>query len=403
MDDLTDTAIRAAKTPNKAIKLFDGKGLYLLVQSNGSRLWRLKYRVDKREKLLALGAYPEVGLKAARQSRDRAREQLAAGIDPGAHRKIQKLARGNTFEAVAREWLEKHRHKFTESTFGKALWMLEDLLFPYIGARPIDSIEAPDVLTALRRIEARGRNETAHRTKWRAGEVFRFAIATGRAKRDPTADLRGALAPVRSSKRAAITNPARIGDLLRALDGYSGQPGTEIALKLAPLLFVRPGELRAARWEEFDLEGKEPTWRIPGERMKMREQHIVPLSTQAVALLNQLWPITGPRGYLFPSLRTGARPISENTLNAALRRLGYSKDEMTAHGFRAMASTCLNEQGFAPDVIELQLAHAERNKVRAAYNRSQRLADRRKMMQAWADYLDGLRAKGAVVPIKRRA
>lgn len=392
MSALTEARIRALKAPEKAKKLFDGGGLFLLVQPNGSRLWRLKYRVEGREKLLALGAYPEVGLKAARERREAARRQLAAGMDPGVERKVQKLARANTFEAVASEWLEKHRSKFTDTTFSKARWMLEDLLFPYIGARPIDSIEATDLLVPLRKIEARGRMETAHRTKWRAGEIFEYAIATGRAKRNPAADLRKALAPVRSKSRAAITDPARIGDLLRALDGYSGQLGTEIALKVSPLLFVRPGELRAAEWEEFTLDGKEPVWRIPAERMKMREEHLVPLSRQAVALLRELEPVTGPDGYLFPSLRTAARPMSENTINAALRRLGYSKDEMTAHGFRAMASTCLNEQGFPPDVIELQLAHAERNKVRAAYNRAQRLPERRKLMQAWADYLGALRA-----------
>lgn len=393
MSTLTEARIRAAKAPEKPLKLFDGGGLFLLVQPNGSRLWRLKYRVEGREKLLALGAYPEVGLKAARQRREDARRQIAGGIDPGVERKVRKQALENTFEALAREWLEKHRSKFTETTFTKAQWMLEDLLFPYIGARAIDSIEAPDLLVPLRKIEARGRMETAHRTKWRAGQVFLYAIATGRAKRNPAADLRGALAPVKSKGRAAITDPARIGDLLRTLDSYSGQLGTEIALKLAPLLFVRPGELRAARWEEFTLDGKEPVWRIPAERMKMGEEHLVPLSRQAVARLRELEPVTGPNGYLFPSLRTAARPMSENTINAALRRLGYSKDEMTAHGFRAMASTCLNEQGFAPDVIELQLAHAERNKVRAAYNRAQRLPERRKMMQAWADYLDVLRTE----------
>jgi integrase len=398
---LTDTEIRAAKAPEKPVKLFDGGGLFLLVQPNGSRLWRLKYRIDGREKLLALGAYPEVGLKDARIRREQARSQLADGVDPGAARKAQKVAQANTFEAIAREWLEKQRNKFTASTFAKAEWMLEEFLFPHIGARPIESIDAPDILAALRKVEARGRIETAHRTKWRAGEIFRYAIATGRARRNPAGDLRGALIPVRSKRRAAITNPAKIGELLRALDGYSGQLGTEIALKLAPHVFVRPGELRGARWEEFTLEGKEPTWRIPGERMKMGEEHIVPLSSQAVALLEELRPVTGPQGLLFPSLLTAARPMSENTINAALRRLGYSKDDMTGHGFRAMASTCLNELGHPPDVIELQLAHAERNKVRAAYNRAQRLGDRRKMMQSWSDYLDELRAGGSVTRLRR--
>jgi integrase len=401
MPPLTETRIRATKPAEKPAKLFDGGGLYLLVNpakatdESGARLWRLKYRIGGREKLLSLGAYPDVPLKLAREGREKARKQLAAGIDPSSARKAEKAARADTFAAIALEWLDLQRKKMAAATLQKAEWTFKDLINPYIGSRPIGSITAPEILAVLRRIETRGKHETAHRTKQRCSQIFRYAIATGRAERDPTPDLRGALAPVVVTNRAAITTPARIGELLRAIEGYSGQPSTEYALKLAPLLFARPGELRAALWNEFDLDGAE--WRIPATRMKMREEHVVPLARQAVELLRELHPLTGPDGYLFPSLTTPTRPISNNTINGALRRLGYARTEMTAHGFRAMASTCLNEQGFAPDVIELQLAHAERDKVRGAYNRAARLPERRKMMQAWADYLDGLRADVAKI------
>lgn len=400
---LTETAIRNAKATEKPAKLFDGGGLYLLVKPQGSRLWRLKYRIQGREKLLAVGNYPEVSLKRAREKRDEARRLLADGIDPSAQRKTEKLVRTETFASLAAEWLDLQRKRLSQSSIEKAEWMFNDLLNPFLGAKPIATITAPEILTALRKVEARGKHETAHRLRQRCGQVFRFAVATGRALRDPTVDLRGALAPIVSSHRAAITEPKGIGELLRSIDEYDGQPATAAALKLAPLLFVRPGELRAAEWSEFSLEGKEPEWRIPAERMKMREAHLVPLSRQAVAVLRELQAHSGAGRYLFPSLRTSARPISDNTVNAALRRLGYTKEQMTGHGFRAMASTCLNEQGWHPDLIELQLAHAERNKVRAAYNRAERLGERRKMMQAWADYLDGLRASKNVVPIKRSA
>jgi integrase len=397
---LTNTAVRAAKPSAAPFKLYDERGLFLLVQPGGQRYWRFKYRLDGREKLLALGVYPDVSLALARERRDDARKLLASGGDPSAAKQAEKLADANTFKAVALEWLGKQN--FAPKTLKKAEWTFNDLLFRQLGAKPVRSITAPDVLAVIRRIEARGKIETAHRTKQRAGQIFRYAIATGRAERDPTADLRGALTPLKVRNRAALTDPKRAGELLRAIDGYRGQLSTEYALKLAPLVFVRPGELRAAQWEEFELDGERPEWRIPGERMKMGELHIVPLARQSVALLRELREQAGEGRYLFPSLRTASRPICENTLGAALRRLGFSKDEMTAHGFRAMASTLLNEQGFAPDVIELQLAHAERNEVRAAYNRAQRLEERRRMMQAWADYLDGLRAGGNVVTLKRR-
>jgi integrase len=400
---LTDTAIKAAKPRQKPYKLKDERGLYLLVQPTGGRLWRLRFYTAGRESMVSLGAWPDVPLKLARERREEARQLIARGENPSTQRKADRDARADTFKAVALEWLEKQQHKMSESSYAKSKWLLEDLLFPFIGAKPIADIDAPDLLAALRRTEARGRHESAHRAKWKAGQVFRYAIATGRARHNPAGDLREALAPVKTKHFAAITDPVRIGELLRALEAYSGQPATEYALKLAPLLFVRPGELRGARWEEFTLDGEEPVWRIPAERMKMRDEHLVPLSRQAVALLDALKPITGPDGLVFPSLRSRARPISENTINGALRRLGYSKEEMTGHGFRAMASTCLNERGYSPEVIELQLAHVERNKVRAAYARGKALPARRKMMQEWADYLDGLRAGTNIVPIKRKA
>jgi integrase len=400
---LTTTEIRAAKPREKPYKLSDEGGLYLLINPNDSRWWRLKYRFEGREKALSLGVYPHVSLQQARTQRDDAKKAVANGIDPSVKRQAEKSANANTFEAIAREWLGLQEKRLAPATYTKALWTFETLVFPYIGNRPIAKIGPTDVLKVLKRIEGRGVHETAHRTRQRCAQVFRFAVQTERAERDVTADLRGALAPVVSEHHAAITEPARIGELLRAIEGYSGHVVTAHALKLAPFLFVRPGELRHAEWSEFDMEGHEPHWRIPGEKMKMGEQHVVPLSKQAVALLRELKLVTGQGKYVFPSVRTRSRPMSENTVNAALRRLGYTSDEMTGHGFRSLASTNLNEQGYHPDLIELQLAHAERNQVRAAYNKAQRLPERRKMMQAWADYLDGLHAGGNVIPLKRTA
>jgi integrase len=398
---LTDTAIRAAKPREKSYKLFDGLGLYLEVAPTGAKLWRLKYRHDGRENRLALGAHPDTSLKQARERRDAARRQLAASVDPSSHRQAEKLATANTFEAVAREWLALQEQKLAPTTFAKAGWTFETLVFPYIGSRPIAKLGAVDVLKVLKRIEGRGIHETAHRTRQRCAQVFRYAVQTARAERDPTVDLKGALAPVVKEHHAAITEPARIGELLRAIEGYAGHVVTAYALKLAPLLFVRPGELRHAEWTEFVLDSAEPLWRIPAAKMKMRAQHVVPLSVQALALVRELHSVTGRGRYVFPSIRSGSRPMSENTVNAALRRMGYTTEEMTGHGFRSLASTCLNEQGYHSDLIELQLAHAERNQVRAAYNKAQRLPERRKMMQAWADYLDGLRARGDIVLLRR--
>lgn len=406
MDKLTATAIRNAKPADKPVRLFDGGGLYLEITPTGRRYWRLKYRHAGKEKRLALGVYPEVTLADARKGRDDARRLLRDGRDPSGERRTErreaKLSADNTFEGIAREWLASQKRTLTPATYDKAVRTLEANVFPWLGARPIGEIDAPEVLAVLKRIESRGAHETAHRVKARMGQVFRYAIAHGTATRDPSADLRGALAPVVSRSHAAVTDPAQVGDLLRALDGYAGQMATRCALRLAPLVFARPGELRHAEWAEFDMDAAE--WRIPAHKMKMREAHVVPLSLQAVAILRELEPLTGRGRYVFPGIRTATEPMSENTVNAALRRMGFDKDTMTGHGFRAMASTRLNEMGWAPDVIERQLAHAERNKVRAAYNRAQYMAERRKMMQAWADYLDVLRTDtGKVIAFKRKA
>lgn len=389
---LTDAAVKAAKPKETPYKLFDERGLYLIVDPRGGKWWRLKYRFHGREKLLSLGTYPDVLLRRARDKRDEARRQIDEGKDPSAVRQAQRAALADTFEGISREHLEQQRKKLDPKTFEKKVAWFEQHVFPYIGKHPIRAISAPELLSVLRRVEAKGLHETAHRIRSGCGNVFRYAIATSRADRDPSADLRGALAPVVTQNRAAITDPKQIGGLLRAIDAYVGQPATICALRLAPLVFVRPGELRAAEWSELQLAGAHPEWRIPEERMKMGEEHIVPLSRQAVAVLKEIEPISAGGRYVFPSLRGGHRPISANTVNVALRAMGYSSEDMTGHGFRAMASTLLNEQGFPPDVIELQLAHAERDEVRAAYNRAKRLKERRDMMQAWADYLDTLRA-----------
>ncbi len=396
LNKLTAKAVEAAKFEGKPRKLFDGGGLYLHVQKTG-RYWRLKYRFGGTEKLLALGVYPDVTLAAAREARKDARALLVQGIDPASQRKAEREADAETFEAVAREWLDMQRKTLTADTVRLARRRLETWAFPRIGSRPIRELEPPEVLRLLRRIEAKGKHETAHRVRQRIGQICRYAIATGRADRDPTADLRGALATVPTQNRAAVTEPRAVGALLRAIDAYDGQPATCAALQLLALTFVRPGELRKATWAEFDLEGA--VWRIPAERMKMRRDHVVPLSEQAVTILEELEPLTGHRPFVFEAARPG-RPLSENTINAALRTLGYSGDQMTAHGFRAMASTLLHELGWPPEVIELQLAHAQRSQVAAAYNRSARLPERRKMMQAWADYLITLRTgAGKVVPL----
>jgi integrase len=386
---LTDTAVKGFKPRDRQYKVADEKGLFLIVRPDGAIWWRFKYRFAGREKQLSMGTYPDTSLKLARDKRDEARRDLAAGVDPSAKRQAEKAAQADTFEAIAREWLGKLTLKRT--TVRQLQRRFETYAFPQLGRYPIKTITSSDVLNVLRRIESRGTHETAHRVKSLCGRVFRYAVGTNRAERDVTSDLRDALISVKTRNFPGITNPKRAGELLRALDGYQGQPTVMTALKLAPLVFVRPGELRGARWIEFDFDEEE--WRIPAERMKMATQHIVPLSTQAIAILDDFRRLNGSGTLLFPSLRSAERPISDNTLNAALRRLAFAQDEMTTHGFRTMASTLLNEMGFPPDVIELQLAHSDRNKVRDAYNRAERLAERRDMMQQWADYLDGLREK----------
>ncbi|MGC1460132.1 MAG: integrase arm-type DNA-binding domain-containing protein [Steroidobacteraceae bacterium] len=386
---LSDISIRKQRPGTAPRKLYDGRGLYLLLNPDGSRWWRLKYRFSGSEKLLSLGVYPEVTLKRARSRCDEARIPLTGGVDPAVKRQTEKQAAGENFESVAREWLKMQDEKLTPGTIRRERDRLEHFIFPYLGKRPIAQLKAPELLSVLRRVESRGTVETAHRTKSVCSRVFRYAIATGRAERDVAADLKGALRPSVARHLPSITDPLRIGELLRAIDGYTGQTCVAAALKLAPYVFPRPGELRKGEWAELDLENA--IWRIPAERMKMRAPHLVPLSAQVVAILKDLKPLTGGGRLVFPSIRSHERPISDNTLNAALRRLGYTPDEMVAHGFRSMASTLLNEQGWRPDLIERQLAHAERNQVRATYNRAQWLDERRKMMQAWANYLDGLR------------
>jgi integrase len=403
---LTNIAARKAAPRAKPFKLADGGGLYLEVMPTGAKYWRMKYRHGGKEKRLALGVYPDVSLIAARAAREAARKLLAHGTDPGAVRKAIKAERieaaavaADTFEAVAREWMA--RQDVAEVTANKTRWILETCLFPEIGSRPIAAVTARELLDALRKVEATGKLETAKRAKIKAGQVFRYAVLEGKATSDPTTALRKALKAPTGKHHAAVTDPLKIGELLRAIDGFTGQPATLAALKLAPLVFVRPGELRQAEWVEFDLDGA--IWRVPGVKMKMGAAHLVPLSSQAVAILRELHPLTGDGRYLFPGLRTASRPMSENTVNAALRRLGYTGEEMTGHGFRSMAATRLNEMGWNADAIERQLAHAESNKVREAYTHAaQYLDDRTRMMQAWADYLDGLRAGGKVIAINRK-
>jgi integrase len=399
---LSDTAVRRATSGAKRRKLFDAHGLYVIVARTGSKWWRFKYRFGGKEKLLALGTYPEVSLKAARERCHEARRKLAAGIDPSAERKAAKGAlvarETGGFETVAQEWFKKFSASWAPSHAKVVIRRLERDVFPWLGGRPVGQIGAPELLAMLRRVESRGALETAHRIHQVCGQVFRYAIATGHAQRDPSADLRGALPPVPEKHRAALTRPADVAGLMRAVADYRGSFVTRCALRLAALTFVRPGELRRAEWSEFDLEGA--TWRIPAARMKMRTEHIVPLSRRAVEILFELKPLTGGGRYVFPGARTTSRPMSENAILAALRRMGYAPAEMTGHGFRTIASTLLNELGWPRDAIERQLAHAERDGVRDAYNHAEYLAERRRMMQAWADYLDGLAAGGTVVPFR---
>lgn len=401
---LTDTAVRNAKPGAKPIKLFDERGLFLIVTPSGGKWWRLKYRFDNKEKLLSLGVYPDVSLKAARKRRDELRTLLANGIDPGVHRKVMEAAHtdraANSFEIIAREWFAKHSPNWAPSHSDKIIKRLERDIFPWIGGRPIAEINAQEILVSLRRVEARGALETAHRAQQNCGQVFRYAVATGRALRDPCGDLRGALPPVKGEHFAAITEPAAVGELLRAIDGFRGTFIVQCALRLAPLFFVRPGELRKAEWAHVDLDNAE--WRYIASKTKA--EHLVPLASQAVAILRELHAQTGHGRYVFPG-RDPQKSMSEAAINAALRRLGYdTKTEITGHGFRAMARTILHEAiGIAPEIIEHQLAHRVPDSLGTAYNRTKFIKERCAMMQQWADYLEGLAKGGKIIAFRKPA
>ena len=401
---LTDAAIRTAKPGEKPYKLADERGLFLLVNPNGAKWWRLKFRVEGKEKALSLGTYPDTSLKEARSKRDEARKQLAEGIDPSQQRKAIKAARegvtANSFEVICREWLENKRSNIEEAQYKKALARLEKDVFPWMGSRPIAEITAPEVLAVLRRIDARGARYTAHKAKSEISQCFRYAIATGRAERDPCPDLCGAIPAPKTENRPAITDPKAAGELLRAIDGFKGTFVVRCALLLAPLLFVRPGELRKATWDGFDLDKGE--WRYFINKTKT--EHLVPLASQAVAILRELHALTGHGSYVFPG-RDPKRPMSDAAVNAALRRMGYdTKTEITGHGFRAMARTILHEElHIKPEVIEHQLAHQVADALGTAYNRTKFLKERKIMMQQWASYLDNLKEGAAVIPLKGTA
>ena len=390
---ITDAAARNAKpNPDKDYKLFDGHGLYLLVTKKGAKYWRFKYDFAGKERLLALGVYPDVSLKKAREEHENARGLLRQGVDPNAEKREVKVLHARTFQVVHAEWAEmKIRSKMADASKKKIEWLYRCHLAKPFGSQPIASITTEMIVAALLATEKKGLLETAHRMRIRLNQVMRYAKKRKDIKANPAADLdRDLLPALKPRHHAAIIEPARIGQLLRSMDGYIGQPTTIAALQLAPLVFVRPVELRMAQWREFDLERAE--WRIPDTRMKEDEYHVVPLSRQALAILRRMEPYTRHSHFVFPNMNDPSRPMSENTIRGALIRLGYSGDEQTGHGFRTIASTMLNEQEYDADQIEKQLAHSPKDKVRAAYNRAQKLPARRKMMQEWADYLDQLRA-----------
>lgn len=393
---LNATQLRNVKPTEKTQKLFDGKGMYLEVSPKGGTWWRLKYRLGGKEKRISLGVYPDVSLKEARDKRDDARKLISKGVDPSEVRKAQKVSiltnSANTFEVVAREWFRRQSQDWAGSYSSKVIRRLEMYVFPWLGSKPISSINAPELLAVIRRIEERGARETARRTLFLCGQILRYAVATARAEKDCSADLKGAIAKPKPTHFAAITEPSKVGGLLRALDSYQGTPTVQAALKLAPLVFVRPGELRHAKWKDIDLKTAE--WRFIAS--KTEQEHVVPLSHQAVDILSDLKPITGHGRYAFPSAtsRRGDRAMSDNAVLSAMRRMGIEKDEMSGHGFRAMARTILDEVlGFRPDFIEHQLAHAVRDPNGRAYNRTAHLPERRKMMQEWANYLDEIKAQ----------
>jgi integrase len=400
---LTDIEIRAAKPCDRLVKLSDGGGLQLWVTPDGAKRWRLAYRIASQQKTLALGVYPAVSLREAREAREEAKRQIGEGRDPALAKKLARAARAvasaNTFDALAAELLDKKRREAkAERTLAKLEWLLS-LARPVIGARPIAEIAAPEILAVLRAVEARGRHETARRLRATIGEVFRYAVATGRAEGDPTGALKGALTAPTVRHRAAIIEPKAFGALLRAIEGYDGAPETRIALELLALTFVRPGELRAAEWAEFDVDAA--VWAIPAEKMKMKRPHRVPLAPRAVALLRELHAMTGEGRYLFPSVRSAQRCMSENTINAALRRLGFAQDEMTGHGFRAAASSMLNEAGlWNADAIERQLAHVDNDSVRRAYARADFWEERVRMMAWWAEKCAEMRQGAVIIPLR---
>ncbi len=398
---LTDTELKKTKPGAKPAKLSDGGGLFLLVVPAGGKWWRFNYRFAGKQKTLSMGIYPDVPLIRARERRDEARRLLAEGIDPGENRKVQKAAKTalseNSFEAVAREWFAKFKPGWAVTHSDKIIKRLENDMFPWLGSRPVAEITAPEILQCLRRIEGRGALDTAHRAQQNCGQVFRYAVQTGRAVRDPSGDLRGAMPPAQRVHYASITDPVAVAELLRAIDGFRGTFVVQCALRLSPLFFVRPGELRKAKWEEFDLDKGE--WRYLVTKTKT--DHLVPLASQAVATLRELYALTGYGEYVFPG-RDPQKPMSGAAVNAALRRMGYdTKTEITGHGFRAMARTILHQDiGIVPEVIEHQLAHRVPDALGTAYNRTKFLKERRAMMQQWADYLDKLKAGADVISLR---
>lgn len=405
-DKLTEAAIKKAKPGERPFRMFDGGGMYLEVQPNGSRYWRHKYRFGGKEKLLSLGVYREVGLTQARKQRAANRKRLEDGVDPSAARKAKRTTAAESFEAVAREWHATKSSGWSAGHAKRAMARLEQDVFKWIGERHINSITAKELLAVIRRIEARGVIETAHTCKQLCGQVFQYGIATGVCEGNPAADLRAALKPVIVAHLAAVTDPKEIGTLMCAIADYEGQPVTRAALALSALVFQRPGNVRAAEWSEIDLEAA--MWTVPSAKIKRTVQaklsgrpHLIPLAKQAVAVLKGLHTLTGGGRYLFPGLLTSERCMSENTVNTALRRMGYDKTQMTAHRFRAMARTALVEKlNVHPDVIEAQLAHVKGGPLGAAYDRAEFMEQRRRMMQTWADYVDKLRTGGEVVPMQ---
>lgn len=400
---LSDQAIKKAKPLDKPYKMADEKGLYILVNAAG-KYWRVDYRFNGKRKTLALGVYPDVGLSRAREKRDEARNKIADGIDPNDLKKAIKTQKSeraaNSLEAVAREWYAKNLPTWAPTHASKIIRRLEMYVFPWLGGRPVDEITAPELLKVSLRLADTGAVESAHRLLQTCGQILRYAVQTGRAVRDPSSDLRGALPSAKPVHMAAVTEPKKVAALLRAFDSYEGTVIVRRALQLAPLVFVRPGELRNAKWSDINLDTAE--WRFTAS--KTSTPHIVPLSSQALEILREIYALTGDGRFVFPSARSNDRPMSDNAILAAMRRMGIAKDEMSGHGFRAMARTILDEElGMRPDLIEHQLAHAVRDPNGRAYNRTAHLPERRKMMQTWADYLDKLKAGAEVIPLQSKS